>query len=488
MTGPETAERNTNRDILMMQIRNPATRETLKREIPNDARIDYSGGGSRGPEIQSNLAEIARVEKGNAYKYILGITTVAQTPDQLANAFGALRALSDWQSSGKDRIGAIETAQKEFLTTPTPPMTVSPDAKSLEAEFKAIWDRAGGDARFAMRQINTALMSKQGAELKRAEDHFAEAYLASILDSSLPLEMRQALLNHGHAFNLGSPAYLTPHERRFDDGVSFWKSAKPAWLFPEIFGAGAGPDAGKDPKDVEIDRLKQRVSDLERRGTADPMLEAKVRTLEREKATLQTRNTALDADKQSLARLNQELTNRVAELERRRAASGGSPDQAREISELEKQVQTLQRNYAEAVRKITELEQVKNDAEIAKDAATRRLFAQNREIDQLRTNLGGAQNEVTILKRENARLRTESASPGKSPIELLKINPTAYAAATPEVKKELVKKAFRDLSKRYHYDVLPTAADFDEVKSELCNIKFRELKEAYQALINMLGN
>jgi regulator of replication initiation timing len=485
MAGPETAERSNNRDILIQQIRNPATRDTLRRELPTDTRVDFSGGGSRGPEIQSNLAEIARVEKGNAYKYIFGITTVAQTPDQLANAFGAIRALSDWRSSGKDRTNAIETAQNEFLATPTPPMNVSPDARSLEAEFKTIWDRAGGDARFAMRQIDTVLRSKQGDELKRAEDHFAEAYLATILDSTMPLEMRQALLNSGHAFNLGSPTYLTPHERRFDENVSFWKSAKPAWLFPEIFGVGADPEAGMDPKDREITLLKRQVSDLLRRGTPDPALEAKVKSLEREKTDLQTRRTRLESEKNDLVRLNQELTDRVSDLERRRS-SGATPDQTKEIADLESKVATAQRNYSEAVKKIQELERAKTDAEIARSSAESRIFAQRRELDQLRTNLGGAQNEATVLKRENARLRTEAAAPGKNPVELLKLNPLEYSGAAPDEKRRIVDAAFRALSKRYHYDKNPTDPDYDEVKSELCNIKFREIKDAYTALRAMI--
>jgi hypothetical protein len=421
--------------------------------------VDYSGGGSRGHEIQSNLAELARVEKGNVYKYILGIATVAENPTQLANAFGALRALSDWKDTGKDRSGSIDVAQKDFLATPNPTIGVSLEAKSLITEFKTIWDQSDGNARHAIRLMNNVLSTKHGTDLERAEKHFAEAFLSSILDLSLPQEMRQALLDQGHVFNLGSPVYLTPHERRFDTGVSFWTQAKPAWVFPEIFGSGTRPEDRLDPKDAEIVNLKKEIDRLRRRPpAADPAQEARLRATERENTTLKGQRDRLTKENNDLINMNNQLRTKIAELERLRGAAP-SPDASRRISELMMQVQQL-------------------------EADKRSLQESNRQKD---TDLRRERDARAAAEREAARARADRRSGRPSPFEVLGITDRlAWDRADMAGKRRILDLASRPLRMKYHTDMHVEAAKNPVIK-ELLDRELVKINLAVEELEKQAG-
>ncbi len=458
MTGPETAERNHNRDILMMQIRNPATRETLKREIPADSRVDYSGGGSRN-ETLSALATLARVEKGDIYKYILGIATVAESPDQLANAFGAIRALADWKNSGKDRAGTIAAAQKDFLSRSSPPMHITDEAKDLIRIFKSAWDQSRGDERFAIRSIRSTLMSRQGEAQRNYENHFAEAYLASIMDDSLPEGLRQAVLNSGYMFDLGSPPYLNENERRFDTRASFWTQAKPAWVFPEIFGSGTRPEDRLDPKDAEIVNLKKEIDRLRRRPpAADPAQEARFRATERENTTLKGQRDRLTKENNDLINMNNQLRTKIAELERLRGAAP-SPDASRRISELMMQVQQL-------------------------EADKKSLQESNRQKD---TDLRRERDARAAAEREAARARADRRSGRPSPFEVLGITDRlAWDRADMAGKRRILDLASRPLRMKYHTDMHVEAAKNPVIK-ELLDRELVKINLAVEELEKQAG-
>lgn len=257
---PETPNRDIQRELVFQNIKNPGARELLRRQIPSDQikaafGTDYEG--------EKNFGYILTSENGETFSHVLGIASVAQNSNQLANAFKSLEVLSGLKySRDSDVVSKVDQAQNAFLGKRFNVIGTSEGARELEAKFLAAWTKAKGDVRYAADVIKTDLRPFNNDERKRADRFSAEAIFLTLLDSQVPLEFRKAILQNFGTFTFGNFS-ASGIDEKFKSDASFWRSVDASWVMPELFGRQGFEG---DSKDKEIAMLRSKLRNFEESG------------------------------------------------------------------------------------------------------------------------------------------------------------------------------------------------------------------------------
>jgi hypothetical protein len=259
MRPPETPNRSVQQEMVLQQIQNPISRGAIRSAIPANERYQYNLSTSAGYQLGSKFAQLIQHEGGNTYKYILGMATTAQNPNQLSNALGSIYLLRHLAMIRNDLEPLIDQAQDNFLHSARTSPVASDGARALQAEMIDWWDKAEGNANMATSWISQLYGSATNVNRKQAMKHWAEAYILTILDPHAPIGLRKAMLSEPFPFNHGQSVW--GEDERFSRDTSFWQHVGGEWVYPDLFGRGT--NAG-DVKDWEIAGLRAQLSNLQR--------------------------------------------------------------------------------------------------------------------------------------------------------------------------------------------------------------------------------
>lgn len=307
----EQDSRDMQREIVWTTgIKNTMTRGILRQEIPSNKLLaSYEFDSLSKKKL---FTQLAQNEGGNIYKHILGIASVAETPAQLANAFGALQILSSYREDP-----VLDQAQNEFLGMYFPPQLGSEKARDMESRFVAYWNQSSSPQQFfnLFHEGNRLF----GEEQKTKNKYISEAMILTLTDPHVPVEMRKVMLQRFRGLNF-TQYFASKVDDKFLTDASIWKVVDASWVYPELFNA-SGKFEG-DPKDQQIALLKAALRKAESQTVDQDIIEA----LKTKIDLLIGKIQSVDEDyKELLRRAEQSRQDLLAENERLRAQQPSRP-------------------------------------------------------------------------------------------------------------------------------------------------------------------
>lgn len=322
---PEKQEQQTRdiqREMVYQNIKNPLSRELLRRELPTDTtfrEFDFDN-----VEKKRHFRQLLKNEGGNLYTHLLGIATVAQNPRQLSNAITSFGVLSSIGRGNNEERQSVDQAQNEFLGKTYPPVEATSGARALEASFVSVWESSKNNPGLMIDRLRGVVDPNTNRE--NTDKYLVEAFILTMIDKNVPVEFKKSLLVHFGKINIGNNS--AAFKAHFDSSASVWKNVDASWVLPELFGAKG---FNGDPRDREIAELRyklRRFQDQEDSGDSTDVLKSEnqklteqLRVTESQLATARSANSSLG---QENYRLNQSNMDLRAENERLRRERNGS--------------------------------------------------------------------------------------------------------------------------------------------------------------------
>lgn len=329
-------QRARQRDMILGQLTDDQ-HGLLQRLFPKDTIIHHEGD-----ELLAFISPLDfEKQEGEGYRLLFGMACTAQTPIELANIFGAIRALSEITEPRATEYRIWRSYYTFLEKTDQKPGTffqMSRVAKYIEDE---VIQWANTQVRFDKTQVGVManLFFNRGNEsYKKRRPYLAETFLSTILNSSYNPRWRGVVLQHAQEFEFTMDAIADLPESIFADDASYWTSVEGSW---------AGIDISQQPEPETLLLASELTTDeraeLERLRRERILFRQKEQGWFNKKASLGSQIATLQVDNEQLYkrtnyldRENQRLQRRAEKAEQelwtlRRVAGGAGQREAAKL-------------------------------------------------------------------------------------------------------------------------------------------------------------